>query len=146
MADHDGWTDTAVAALERRAARRSDVRRAVVEELGRQGCAVTAPDLEDALRAAGTAVGRATVYRVLEQLREARLVQRLDVGHGGGRYEAIRHGPDHHHHLVCDSCGDVLPLADPALERAIAKVADAVDFHVADHDVVLHGSCGACAG
>jgi Fur family ferric uptake transcriptional regulator len=146
MAADDDWTTRALARLEARAGRRSTARRAVVEHLGRQGCAVTAPEVEDALRAAGTAVGRATVYRVLEQLRDARLVQRLDVGHGGGRYEAVRHGPDHHHHLVCDSCGDVLPFADPALERAIAKVADAVDFHVADHDVVLHGSCGSCVG
>lgn len=142
-AEHD-WTTEALERLESRAGRRSSARRAVVEHLGRQGCAVTAPEVEDALRAAGTKVGRATVYRVLEQLRDARLVQRLDVGHGGGRYEPVRHGPDHHHHLVCDRCGDVLPFADPALERAIANVARSVDFQVADHDVVLHGACGAC--
>jgi Fur family ferric uptake transcriptional regulator len=123
MADQDPWAERALGLLEERG-KRSAARRAVIELLGRQ---------------------RATVYRVLEQLREARLVQRLDVGQGSARYEPVREGADHHHHLVCDRCGDVLPFADPALERAIDRVARAVDFDVAEHDVVLHGACGACA-
>lgn len=141
----DDWTSRALDALERRAGRRTAARRAVVEHLGRQGCGVSAAEVEDALRANGRSVGRATVYRVLEQLRDARLVHRLDVGPGSsGRYEPVREGPDHHHHLVCDACGDVVPFADPALERAIDRVAARVDFDVDEHDVVLHGRCGAC--
>ena len=146
MPPEDDWTARALDTLERRAGRRTAARRAVVEHLGRQACAVSASDVEDALKADDLGVGRATIYRVLEQLREARLVQKLDTGHGAGLYEPVRHGRDHHHHLVCDDCGDVVPFADSALERALAKVADRVDFRVADHDVVLHGSCGTCTG
>lgn len=124
--------------------RRSGARCAVVELLGRQTCARTAAELDAELRAGGRGVGRATVYRTLEQLRELHLVQRLDVGDGSARYEPVRAGEDHHHHLVCDSCGDVLPFADDALERAISRIAREVDFRVADHDVTLHGSCAAC--
>jgi Fur family ferric uptake transcriptional regulator len=140
----ESWSERALGRLEE-TGRRSAARRAVIEQLGRQGCALTAAELDDALRASGRSVGRATVYRVLEQLREARLVQRLDVGQGSARYEPIRHGADHHHHLVCERCGNVVPFADPALERAIDRVARVVDFEVADHDVVLRGACGACA-
>ena len=143
-ADHRAWAERALGVLEERG-RRSAARRAVVESLDRQRCALTAVELDDALRASGRAVGRATVYRVLEQLREAHLVQRVDVGRGGARYEPVRHGADHHHHLICDRCGDVVPFADPALERAIEHLARAVAFDVADHEVVLHGACGACA-
>ncbi len=139
-----GWSERALVRLEE-AGRPSPARRAVVELLGEQGCAVTATELDDALRARGRSVGRATVYRVLEQLREARLVQRLDVGQGSARYEPVRGVGDNHHHLVCDRCGDVVPFADPGLERAIDRVARAVDFQVAEHDVVLHGACGSCA-
>ena len=144
MTPAEDWTATALATLERRAGRRSAARRSVVEHLGRQHCAVSASDVEDTLKAEGVRVGRATIYRVLEQLRDARLVQKLEVD-GSGRYEPVRHGAGHHHHLVCDDCGDVVPFADPALERAIARIADRVDFQVAEHDVVLHGSCGDCA-
>jgi Fur family ferric uptake transcriptional regulator len=139
----EDWQARAVRALER-GGKRSDVRRAVVDKLGAQTCAVSASDLDAQLKADGQPVGRATVYRVLERLLEQGLVERLDLGRAGTRYEPCRTGPEHHHHLVCDRCGDVVPFADPALERAIDHVARSVDFAVSGHDVVLHGACGRC--
>jgi Fur family ferric uptake transcriptional regulator len=89
-------------------------------------------------------VGRATVYRVLEGLRDVHLVQRLELGREGARYEPARGGADHHHHFVCDTCGDVVPFSDPGLERAIARLANQASFDVSGHDVVLHGACERC--
>ncbi len=143
MVGQDAWRERAVALLEE-GGNRSDVRRAVVEKLAAQRCAVTAAELAGQLSADGRDVGRATVYRVLERLRELSLVQRLDLGRGGTRYEPAR-AEHHHHHLVCDRCGDVTPFADPALEQAIDRIAGRVSFAVAGHDVVLHGACGRCA-
>lgn len=139
----DDWSERAIAGLER-GGNRSTVRRAVVEKLGQQSCAVTAADLADQLGAEGRSVGRATVYRVLEGLRDLRLVQRLDLGREGTRYEPARAGDDHHHHFICDACGDVLPFSDPGLERAIDHLAKQASFDVSAHDVVLHGACGRC--
>jgi len=142
MAGHDHWDERAIALLEE-GGNRSTVRRAIVEKLGEQACAVTAAELAKQLSTDGRDVGRATVYRVLERLRELSLVQRLDLGHGGTRYEPAR--GDHHHHLVCDRCGDVMPFADAGLERAIDRIAGEVSFAVAGHEVVLHGACERCA-
>ena len=47
-----------------------------------------------------------------------------------------RHG-DHHHHLVCDRCGEVAAFEDVELERAIARLAERVDYSVDAHDVTL---------
>jgi len=124
--------------------RRGGARNAVVELLDRHDCALTAQEIDDGLRAQGRSVGRASVYRILELLSELRLVQRIDVGQGVARYERHRPDGEHHHHLVCDSCGRIAPFEDPALERAIERVARSVSFAVADHDVVLHGACGDC--
>jgi Fur family ferric uptake transcriptional regulator len=143
VASVQDWSTRAVGELES-GGKRSGVRRAVVEQLGAQRCAVSAADLDAQLRAAGQPVGRATVYRVLERLLELGLVERLDLGRAGTRYEAARTGPEHHHHIVCDRCGDVVPFADPGLERAIDKVVRNLDFEVSGHDVVLHGDCGRC--
>lgn len=143
MATVDDWTDRAVDRLEQ-GGKRSEVRRAVIEKLGAQPCAVSAQDLEDLLTEDGRKVGRATVYRVLDQLLDAGLVERLDLGKAGTRYEPHRHGSGHHHHVVCDSCGDVIPFADPGLEKAIDKVVSKLPFAVSGHDVVLHGACGDC--
>lgn len=137
------WSARAVDELET-GGKRSGVRRAVVEKLGAQSCAVSAAELDAQLRADGQPVGRATVYRVLERLRELGLVERLDLGRAGTMYEAARHGDGHHHHIVCDRCGEVVPFADPGLEQAIDAVVRKLDFEVSGHDVVLHGACGAC--
>jgi Fur family ferric uptake transcriptional regulator len=73
------------------------------------------------------------------------LVQRLDVGGGRpARYEPALPGADHHHHLLCTSCGRAFPFDDPDLEVAIEALAVRLDHDVASHDVVLTGICREC--
>jgi Fur family transcriptional regulator, ferric uptake regulator len=139
------WTEHAAEALAGAGYRRGGARQAIVELLGRQACALSAAEIEDALSGSERAVARASVYRVLDELESLRLVQRIEVGQGISRYEALHPGGHHHHHhLVCDACGEVIPFADDELERTIHRVADRVAFDVADHEIVLHGACGAC--
>src|SRR3954469_24649428 len=100
-----GWSEHAFAQLTSAGHRRGGARDAVVELLGGQSCALSALEIEDALRG-GRRVGRASVYRVLDELVALDLVSRVDVGDGVARYEPQRaHGAEHHHHLVCDGCG-----------------------------------------
>lgn len=141
---HSSWQAHTLATLSAAGYRRGGARNAVVELLERQDCALTAQEIDDRLRGQGRSVGRASVYRILELLTELRLVQRIDVGQGVARYE--RHVPDgeHHHHLVCDSCGQIAPFSDPSLEQAIERVSRSLSFTVDEHDVVLHGSCSDC--
>jgi Fur family transcriptional regulator, ferric uptake regulator len=138
------WREHTLATLARAGYRRGGARTAVVELLAAQDCAATAQEIDERLRAQGRAVGRASVYRILELLAELRLVQRIELGQGIARFERAEPGGDHHHHLVCDSCGAVAPFEDPSLEQAIAGLSERLQFDVADHDVVLHGSCSAC--
>lgn len=140
------WVTHAQTTLAQAGYRRGGARQAVVELLGSGCCAMTATEIEDRLRADGRQVARASVYRTLEQLVELRLVTRLDVGQGTARYEAALPSGDHHHHLVCDTCGRVEPFEDAELEAALERLARRVDaFKVGEHDVVLHGECARCA-
>jgi Fur family transcriptional regulator, ferric uptake regulator len=126
--------------------RRGGARRAVVELLGQQGCALTALDIERQLERTDRGVARATVYRVLEELEQIGVVGRVEVGDKLSRYEPLHpDGSQHHHHLVCDGCGELVPFHDEQLERAIAGVARRVAFDVSDHDVTLRGMCSRCA-
>jgi Fur family ferric uptake transcriptional regulator len=139
---HDrDWVEHTLSELTRAGFRRGGARTAVVEVLARHACARTALEIDDELRGEGRRVGRASVYRALEQLDGLGLVSKLEVGDGTARYEPVRPG-GHHHHLVCDDCGDVLPFEDSGLERSIDRLAKKLDFDVAEHEVVLHGSCG----
>src|SRR3954470_10900242 len=120
-------SDHAASQLTAAGHRRGGAREAVIELLDTQSCALTALEIEDALRD-GRRVGRASVYRVLEELESLGLVSRVDVGDGVARYEP--HGPEHHHHLVCDGCGQLTPFQDDALEQAIRRLAERVSFDV----------------
>jgi Fur family transcriptional regulator, ferric uptake regulator len=138
------WREHTLVTLADAGYRRGGARTAVVELLDAQDCAITAQEIDERLRASGRAVGRASVYRILEVLTELRLVQRIDVGQGVARYERNQPGGEHHHHLVCDRCGTIAPFEDPALEQAIERVSGRLQFDVGDHDVVLHGCCHDC--
>jgi Fur family ferric uptake transcriptional regulator len=137
------WSEHALERLSGAGYRRGGARQAVIELLDEQPCALSALDIEDRLRErAGRRVGRASIYRVVDELVGLDLLTRVDVGDGVARYEPQRHA--HHHHLVCDGCGRLEPFEDDGLERAIRRLADRVSFDVSDHDVTLHGSCESC--
>lgn len=139
------WADHASERLAEAGYRRGGARRAVIDLLARQACALSAFEIEEALRAGGgRPVARASVYRVIDELEQLKLIARIEVGHGISRYEAVHPGRHHHHHLVCDDCEKVIPFEDDELERTIHRVADRVAFDVAEHEIVLHGSCGDC--
>jgi Fur family ferric uptake transcriptional regulator len=138
------WSEHARSELQRAGHRWGRARLAVVEVLARRSCCATAADIADELRASGDGTGLASVYRALELMHRLGLVQRLDVGDGQARYERALPGGEHHHHLVCGSCGVVTPFEDERLERAIHELAGRLDHAVAEHDVVLRGECADC--
>jgi Fur family ferric uptake transcriptional regulator len=139
-----GWSARATEALAGAGYRRGGARAALIALLDEQRCALTASEIEQVLgQRDGRAVARASIYRILEELEELRMITRVEVGQGLARFEAARE-EGHHHHMVCDDCGQVIPFEDPELERSIQRLARRVTFTVAEHEVVLHGACAAC--
>jgi Fur family ferric uptake transcriptional regulator len=125
--------------------RRGGARRAILELLDEQSCALSALEMQGALSRRGRDVSRSSVYRVMEELEEIGLLQRVELGQGMVRYEPVRGEPGHHHHLVCDCCGRLQPFTDDGLERAIRRLSDRVPLRVSEHEIVIHGSCDTCA-
>ena len=142
----ESWAARARRVLTESGHRSGQARSAVVALLDAQACARSAFEIEDALRASGRPVARASIYRILDELERLRLVQKLQIGQEMARYEPVRGGDGHHHHLVCDSCGTVTPFTDEGVEDAIRRLSRRVPMRVAEHEIVLHGSCRSCAG
>ena len=140
------WEEHALETLRRAGYRRGGARIAVIEALSRHGCAVTALDLDAELRRRKPAVGRASIYRALEQLEQLGLVRRLEVSRGVSGYERIEPDGDHHHHAICEECGRMITFEDPSLERAIGKIGDRMGFDATEHEVTIRGRCERCAG
>jgi Fur family transcriptional regulator, ferric uptake regulator len=140
-----GWADHAQQVLSEHGRHAGRARRAVLELLDAQSCALSAIEIEQALRASRRPVARASIYRILDELERLHLAQKVQVGHEMTRYEPVRTGAGHHHHLVCDSCGAVTPFSDDGLEDAIRRLSRRLPMRVAEHEIVLHGACRACA-
>jgi Fur family transcriptional regulator, ferric uptake regulator len=134
------WTDRALRALSEAGFRSGGGRRQVVELLADEDCALTALEIDGRL----PEVGRATVYRALEQLDGLGLIQRVDFKGDAAGFERVDPSGHHHHHIVCQHCGRVVAFEDDRLEQAIMALAERPDFSVSSHDVTLRGECAVC--
>ena len=139
------WSDRARLALGAGGHRAGGAREAVVELLSRQDCCLSAQEISDRIRSEGGGVGLASVYRTLDLLHGMGLVQRVDVGEGGLRYEPVVPGGEHHHHAVCDTCGRVTAFEDERLEQQLERLAGRLHHSMSGHDIVIHGDCPRCA-
>ncbi len=142
--ERGSWSELAFDALGGEGRRAGGARRAVVELLAAQDCCLTAHEIADRIRGRGARVGIASVYRALELLDGFGLVQRIELGDGGARYEAVVPGGEHHHHVVCQSCGEITAFEDEGLERAIGRLARRLGHQVSGHDVLIRGECESC--
>ena len=105
---------------------------------------VSAQTLHEKLRAGGESVGLTTVYRHLQALAEAGEADMLRTADGEAAYRQCGAG-DHHHHLVCRSCGRAEDVTGPAVEAWADAVAAEHGFVDVSHTVEIFGTCAACA-
>ncbi len=83
-------------------------------------------------------------------LERAGVVHRIVTSDEYARYELAEDFTEHHHHLICSTCGDVTdftvtPGLEADLETALAKVARRTGFHIEQHRLDLVGTCADCA-
>ena len=103
---------------------------------------MSAQQLHDLLRHQGESVGLTTVYRSLQGLAEAGEVDLLVTDDGETVYR--RCSPEHHHHLVCRSCGRTVEITGPAVETWADAVAREHGFSDISHTLEVFGLCAEC--
>lgn len=101
---------------------------------------VEAEQLFQALRTRGLQVGLATVYRTLNLLKEAGLVEQKSFADGRSAFELVN-PQEHHDHLVCVDCGVVLEFENEAIEKLQHAVASQFGFQLKSHRLDLFGTC-----
>lgn len=142
------WAVNARETLRQAGYNRGAARDNVIDAISTQACVLSAIDIEQELRQSergGRPISTASVYRTLELLHEHGLVNRIDLGDGVARYElADPHGEHHHHHMVCDECGQLIAFDDPGLERSINQLSRRLGFATREHEVTLRGNCPDC--
>lgn len=116
-------------------------RLAVVKAVDESPGAFTVQELHERARRIEPRLGLATTYRTVELLRESGGVRAL-LGEGRSTY--VRCRPEHHHHLVCTSCGAVeeTELCAAPTESELER---RHGFRAAAHELDIYGTCRRCA-
>ena len=104
---------------------------------------LTAQQLHAALRGEGEAIGLATVYRGLQWLEEAGIIDTIRTA--DGEAASRRCSVAHHHHLICHRCGKAVEVSGEALEEWSRQVAAEHGFTGPEHFVEIYGLCPACS-
>lgn len=119
-------------------------RTAVADALTRTDSFTSAQSLHDLLRHDGASVGLTTVYRHLQALADAGEIDVLRTADGEAVYRRCA-GAEHHHHLVCRSCGATVEVTGPAVEAWAAAVAADNGFTDVSHTFEVFGTCATCS-
>jgi Fur family ferric uptake transcriptional regulator len=137
----DPRRDAIVAELRRHGGRLTTARLALVDALLEADTHVTADDLAGMVQARHPEVHRSTIYRTLDALERAGVVDHVHLGHGRAVYHLT---DDPHQHLVCEACGDVVEVPSRLFDDLAARLRRRYGFAIRpDHFAVL-GRCRAC--
>jgi len=133
------------ARLKRTGQRYTSKRRALVDILRSSSQPIAIPDI---LR--GRRLAQSSVYRNLTVLERAHVARRVVTGEDFARFELAEDLTEHHHHLVCSSCGTVEDVTissrlEQSMERALDGVAAETGFTTVSHRFDLIGTCRNCA-
>jgi Fur family transcriptional regulator, ferric uptake regulator len=103
---------------------------------------LSAQEVHARLRAGGDGVGLSTVYRAVQSLADDGELDSLRTDSGETLYR--RCSRQHHHHLVCRSCGLTVEVAGPTVELWADRVAGEHGFADVSHTLEIFGTCADC--
>jgi Fur family transcriptional regulator, ferric uptake regulator len=122
-------------------------RRAIVELLARSRDPISISDIATQL----PSIPRSSAYRHLADLQVAGVVRRLSANDEFSLYELAEELTEHHHHLLCISCGkvfDVTPSSglERTVDAAVVELSAQLGFQPVAHAIDIMGHCVDCVG
>lgn len=118
---------------------------AVRAALGAEQGFVSAQALHANLRAAGSRIGLATVYRALNEFAASGAADTVVAPSGETLYRGCSTS-GHHHHLVCRSCGLTVEIHSDSIEEWAQVFASEHGFRDVGHVLDIYGICPTCSG
>ena len=130
--------------LRKRALKLTTQRNIIAKRIFRTTGHFSAEDIVDAFRREKKPISKSTVYRTLELLVEADLLDTIDFDQGYKLYERCL-GRSHHDHLICVECRRVIEFCNEEIERQQDRVSDQHGFRILWHTHKIYGLCEPCA-
>lgn len=104
--------------------------------------ALSAQDIYVELRNRSQSVGLATVYRALDALKLAGVVQVRTLASGESLYSSVQ---EDRHHLTCLHCQLSIPIDDCPVHPLEDELQSVHHFRVYYHTLEFFGVCSSCA-
>lgn len=133
--------------LDRNDQRYTRGRRRLVDALVQAGRPINLPDILDL----DPDLALSSAYRNLDVLETCGVVRRLSPPGGDhAHFELAEPLLDHHHHLICVTCGAIADVhldheLENLVDRKLAEAAHAAGFTPLHHSLDLHGHCADCS-
>jgi len=104
---------------------------------------VTAAGLEKQLRKSGTEFSETFVADTLELLCHFGFAQKNRFETTDPQFEH-RHLGQHHDHMICTKCNQVIEFENQQLEAMQQEIAHSYGFHLLQHRLDMYGICSRC--
>jgi Fur family ferric uptake transcriptional regulator len=121
--------------------KKTPARLAISEFLSNSSTPVDVEEIIQHLRAQDLDTNKVTVYRILDLLFKNQVIDRVEFGEGKYRYELKK---NHHHHLICTSCGKIQDVEGNLVENLEKKIQEDKNFQVQSHSLEFFGICSNC--
>ena len=126
--------------LERMGLKQTQQRRVIVHHFLSIDSHVDADVRHRQVNAVGHDVGLATIYRTLNLLTEAGLIEQKSFQDGRSVFE-VAHPDSHHDHLICVECRNVVEFEDHEIEALQEAIAEKYGMELKTHRLDLFGRC-----
>ena len=104
---------------------------------------VTADELIQLLNENGYHINTDLVLDTLKLMCRFGFAQKNSFLNGDDRYEH-RHLGQHHDHMICTKCMNIIEFENNDLENLQVQIASAYNFHMLQHKMEIYGICSEC--
>ncbi len=94
-------------------------------------------------------VALSTLYRALNDLKSVEIIKEFTTTDSITMFEVLDLEEDHHHHLFCTNCGDIVDINlskrfEKNVDAEVSKIEKNFNFEIKDHTLELLGLCSKC--
>ncbi len=126
--------------LDRMGLKQTQPRRTIIQIFLKLDAHVDAEELHQSVRNEGFEIGLATIYRTLNLLTDAGLVEQKSFQDGRSVFEIA--DPDKHHdHLICTKCRRMIEFENHKIEVLQEEIAEKYGMELKTHRLDLFGHC-----
>ena len=122
----------------------SKQREEIISVLYKSGTHLSPEEITNVIKTKDKNASISSVYRILSFLEKEHFITALEADKSGRRCEIA--AKEHHDHIICLTCGDIVEFVDSDIERLQVEIAKQFGAHLVSHDMRLFVKCSKCQG